>query len=56
MKININSAGHSRSALATKTTYGRLDIVKRQVVTGPNLNIWASTNIILYTSYLPGIR
>jgi len=25
----------------TKTTYGRLDIVKRQVATGPNLNIWA---------------
>ena len=44
------------SPMATKTTYGRLDIVKRQVVTGPNLNIWASTNIILYTSYFPGTR
>jgi len=29
--------------------FWRLDIVKRQVVSGPNLNIWASTNIILYT-------
>ena len=44
------------SASATKTTYGRLDIVKRQVVTGPNLNIWVSTNIILYTSYVPDTR
>jgi hypothetical protein len=52
----ISSAGHSRSPTGTKTTYGRLDIVKRQVVTGPNLNIWASTNIIIYTSYFPGTR
>ena len=35
---------------------GRLDIVKTQVVTGPNLNIWASTNIIIYTSYFPDTR
>ena len=44
------------SPTAIKTTYGLLDIVKRQVVTGPNLNIWASTNIILYKSYFPGTR
>jgi hypothetical protein len=43
-------------AKAIKTTYGQLDIVKRQVVTGPNLNIWESTNIILYTFYFPGTR
>ena len=47
----MTSAGHK-----TKTTYGRLDIVKRQVVTGPNLNIWASANIIICTSYFPGTR
>jgi hypothetical protein len=52
----LDTAGRLVAATATKTTYGRLDIVKRQVVTGPNLNIWSSTNIILYTSYFPGTR
>ena len=52
----LDTTGRMVATTATKTTYGRLDIVKRQVVTGPNLNISTSTNIILYTSYFPGTR